>query len=432
MCRLDDNQIKEIKRQIGLLKHDKLKEREHGDANYTNRDPFQRDYTRILYSSAFRRLQGKMQILGVESSAFFRNRLTHSLEVAQIARSIASNIYKHCGIDWNESEISLIEAAALAHDIGHPAFGHKGERVLDKIAKGHGLRFEGNAQNFRILRRLEKKEPEINGLNLTNRTLLAINKYLVKEDHVAKKFLYNNDYQYLSEIRKDCSLENIRTFDVQIIDIADEIAYAVHDLEDSLALRYFNIDELLYEIYIKDQDTFSLFNDIVEQAKQYARESSSYETIQEYSQVFRKKLTSDLTNKFIKDITLAVVEDKDIIKEHGTLAGQFELSLNQYKKLSEYLRKYIFSCVTRDPDVTLYEKRGEIVIKSLFSLFSNEATNKDGKLLPPDFRPNNNYSLSQGSIDYISGMMDTFAISEYERFFNKKFTNIVIADIGNK
>ena len=92
MCRLDDNQIKEIKRQIGLLKHDKLKEREHGDANYTSRDPFQRDYTRILYSSAFRRLQGKMQILGVESSAFFRNRLTHSLEVSQIARTIAKSL----------------------------------------------------------------------------------------------------------------------------------------------------------------------------------------------------------------------------------------------------------------------------------------------------------------------------------------------------
>lgn len=426
MCKLDNYQKEEIIRQVELLQHDKLKEREYGEANYTFRDPFKRDYTRILYSSAFRRLQGKMQILGVESSAFFRNRLTHSLEVAQIARSIASNIYNACGIKWSDSEISLIEAAALAHDIGHPAFGHKGERVLDKIAKDHGLRFEGNAQNFRVLRKLEKKEPLIKGLNLTNRTLLAINKYLVRENLKTKKFLYNDDFEYLSDIRKQCSLEGIRTLDVQIIDMADEIAYSVHDLEDSLSLRYFNIDELLYEIYNIDKETYSIFNNIVSKAKRYARSSLTYKTIQEYSQVFRKRLTSDLTNKFINDITLSEVSDRQIIHQHGTLEGQFELSLDKYKKLSEYLRKYIFSCVTRDPDVTLYEKRGEIVIQSLHNLFSDQGINKDGKLLPPDFRPNDNYSLLQGSIDYISGMMDTFAISEFERLFNKKFSNIVI------
>lgn len=431
MKTLTDYQKEILKYQINLLQCSKLKDREHKNDDYSERDPFHRDYTRILYSSAFRRLQGKMQILGVESSAFFRNRLTHSLEVAQIARSIASNIYTAVGYDdkWTESEIALIEAAALAHDIGHPAFGHKGERVIDDIAKQYILRFEGNAQNFRVLRKLEKKEHTIKGLNLTNRTLLAINKYIVKEDHNVKKFLYKEDFDYLAGIRRDCNLENIRTLDVQIIDLSDEIAYAVHDLEDSLALRYFNIDELLYDIKLgKDENAYELFKKIVEETKEYSEKSCSYNTIQEYSQVFRKKLTSVLTNKFINDVTISEVTDSQVISEHGTKPHQYELSLDKYKNLSKLLKSHIFSCVTRDSNIMLYEAKGEIVIKSLFDLFSDEKFNKDGKLLPPDFRPNSDYSLVQGSIDYIAGMMDTFAISEYERFYKVKFSDIVIKD----
>ncbi len=186
----------EIKRQYNLLKVNKLIEREFPSEEYSIRDPYQRDFTRILYSSSFRRLQGKMQILGIESSAFFRNRLTHSLEVSQIARSIANIIADEIPETYDNKDIYVIEAAALAHDIGHPAFGHKGERVLNKLASQHDLRFEGNAQNFRILRCLEKKEPSILGLNLTNRTLLSINKYIVKEtlETSVDKFLYENDY----------------------------------------------------------------------------------------------------------------------------------------------------------------------------------------------------------------------------------------------
>ena len=298
MDKYNDQQITEIQRQYHLLKNDLMFVREYGEYDYSERPPFQRDFTRVLYSSAFRRLQGKMQVLGIQSTAFFRNRLTHSLEVAQLARSIASRVANACQITamYQNDEMYLLEAAALAHDIGHPAFGHKGERVLDEIAREHRLRFEGNAQNFRTLRVLEKKEPEITGVNLTNRTLLAINKYLVVESDNAKKFMYTSDYSYLQIIRKQARLGKIRTLDVQIIDLADEIAYAVHDLEDALALRYFTIDELLYEIKKEDEDSYQLLNDIVVDVKKYANKASSYHTIQEYSQVFRKKLTSCLTN----------------------------------------------------------------------------------------------------------------------------------------
>ena len=131
---LTADDIKEIKRQDKLIHTAKISEREYGLKGYDTRNPYQRDYARILYSAAFRRLQGKMQILGIETSAFFRNRLTHSLEVAQIAKGIRWQLDKDCyGKDTTLSDMFLLDAAALAHDIGHPAFGHKGERVLNDL-----------------------------------------------------------------------------------------------------------------------------------------------------------------------------------------------------------------------------------------------------------------------------------------------------------
>ena len=426
MTKFTRDQIHEIKRQYAFLGHSSMKAREHGRNGYSTRDDFHRDYTRILYSSSFRRLQGKMQILGVEPSAFFRNRLTHSLEVSQIAHSIAANIGKQCNGAVYDQDLFLIDAAALAHDIGHPAFGHKGERVLNELAQTINQRFEGNAQNFRVLRTLEKKEPNILGLNLTNRTLLAINKYIVREvqDPNVKKFMFAGDFDYLAPIRQQSGIGNSRTLDVQIIELADDIAYSVHDLEDGLAFRYFSIDELLYLIKKKDEESFNQLNSIVTAAREYARAADTYNTIQEYSQVFRKRLTSRLTDMFINDVTLAEVTDPHSISVHGTAAGQMELQLGKYKELCKHLSGTIFDCVTRDTSVTMYEEKGEIILRGLYDVLSDNNVNRDGKLLPPDYRPKNGYSLQQGCIDYLAGMMDTFAISQYQEYFGVDFYDI--------
>ena len=177
--------------------------------------PFQRDYTRIIYSSSFRRLQGKMQLLGIRNDQYFRNRLTHSLEVAQIARSIAFSI----GYDAKESYV--VEAGALAHDIGNPPFGHAGERKLHELFKDVGG-FEGNAQTLRVLTNIERKRPDYRGLNLTYRTLLSVVKYYRRYDGKAiepQKFIYDDDYNLLdNHIRKNGL--KLRTLDVQIVDKA--------------------------------------------------------------------------------------------------------------------------------------------------------------------------------------------------------------------
>ena len=145
------------------------------ESRYRPDGPFQRDYARIMYSSSFRRLQGKMQLLGIRNDQFFRNRLTHSLEVAQIARSIAGTI------QYDAGESYIVEAGALAHDLGNPPFGHAGERYLNELFQDIGG-FEGNAQTLRILTNIEKKRPEFRGLNLTYRSMLSVVKYFNKFD----------------------------------------------------------------------------------------------------------------------------------------------------------------------------------------------------------------------------------------------------------
>jgi dGTPase len=195
---MDKELAKEIREKYlePLTDNKLLEQRLIPDEGNRDRDDgeFQRDFTRILYSSSFRRLQGKMQLLGIKEDQFFRNRLTHSLEVSQIARSIANQI------GYSKEECYIIEAGALAHDIGNPPFGHAGERYLNLLAKDFGG-YEGNAQTLRILTTVEQKRSIFQGLNLTYRSLLSIVKYyntfnpkLEGDDFYKQKFLYKNDY----------------------------------------------------------------------------------------------------------------------------------------------------------------------------------------------------------------------------------------------
>ena len=154
---LEINRDKIKRNLLNSLKFDFMESQVYNEkSRYRPDGPFQRDYARIMYSSSFRRLQGKMQLLGIRNDQFFRNRLTHSLEVAQIARSIA------CAIQYDASESYVVEAGALAHDLGNPPFGHAGERFLNEIFAPIGG-FEGNAQTLRILTNLEKKRPDFRG-----------------------------------------------------------------------------------------------------------------------------------------------------------------------------------------------------------------------------------------------------------------------------
>lgn len=375
------------------------------------RNQYQRDYARILYSSSFRRLQGKMQLLGVQSEQFYRNRLTHSLEVSQIARAIAHDL------GYSEEELYIVESCSLAHDIGNPPFGHYGEKILNQISDDFGG-FEGNAQTLRILLDLEKKSPNIPGLNLTLRTNLGIVKYFNTREKGKKKFIYKKNYDQINHFVSEYKI-NPRTIDVQIIDLADEIAYAAHDLEDALSLKLFTIDELLHEFYLytKENKQLKVLQDIIDKASNVAKKGCTFNSSEEYSFLFRKELTSIIVNKLVNDIDLVDVT-AEFIEKTGTRHKK-ELGFKSLDFLAKGLKEITFKCINRSNVIHIYEKRGEKILKGLYEVYINEKYNSNFNLLPVEYRPREGMDKRRLVIDYISGMMDLFSISMYEKFYGK-------------
>lgn len=399
------------------------------EARYRPDGPFQRDYARIMYSSSFRRLQGKMQLLGIKNDQFFRNRLTHSLEVAQIARSIAGTI------QYEPAESYIVEAGALAHDLGNPPFGHAGERYLNDLFYEIGG-FEGNAQTLRILTNIEKKRPDFRGLNLTYRSMLSIVKYFKKfnkEDYKSgsknQKFIYDDDYEMLKKMIDENDIK-IRTLDVQIVDISDEIAYAAHDLEDGLRVRAFTIDEILhdYKTIYGESECFAKLTETVEAAREKAGYGANRRIDStQYSKLFRQELASRLINLFINDIGLIPVNE-NMIQKTGTTQKE-ELGFLSFGELVRGLKEIVFRCINHNDSVYHYEREGREVIKYLKDVYKN-----DIMYLPPEYRAKelmNQYEDLQEKnrdelqdrliCDYIAGMMDSYAISTYEKLSGKKF-----------
>lgn len=426
------NQI-EINMVLGMynsLQDGALNERDTSEKKSHLLTDYSKDLTRVLYSSSFRRLGDKMQLLGVDTDTFYRKRLTHSLEVSNVAMMIVKAlVVKTKGaVAYTRDEEKLLEAAAYAHDIGHPPFGHKGERVLDELAVGYGLRFEGNAQNYRVLRKLDRCEMTDHGLNLTYRTLLAINKYCKTDcvpegSELPKKFMYDADYRVLKKVREACNLGTGMTLDAQIIELADDIAYLVHDLEDGIAVSIVTLQELVFGIRNYEGEEFTreekdeaadLFKRVMIGVERKLL-GSVINTQQEYMHLFRVYMSSAIKMLLVRNISF------DSAKLKLVLTGA-------HRALCKILSKITMRNVMRNTDIALYEAKGEVVIKTLFRIYSDQDINKNFALMPPDYRPKSDKveDTIRTVIDYISGMSDSFAKDRFRELSGVDFEDIAL------
>ncbi|MEG9577984.1 anti-phage deoxyguanosine triphosphatase [Serratia ureilytica] len=393
----------------------------------TQWNDYARDRARIIHSASFRRLQGKTQVLGVGESDFYRTRLTHSLEVAQIGSGITAHLSKKYKDDLPIRDYlpdaNLIEALGLAHDIGHPPFGHKGEAALSEKMWDFGG-FEGNEQTLRICTRLGESS-EYNGLNLTRRTLLGLLKYpgvfndlkaLTGPTEKPPKcildtergelawiidILPNSDKdEFLRIDNINPSNENGRTiyksFDCSIMELSDDIAYAVHDLEDAIALKIINAEDF----------------------RLWANENNIEGYMKYIDDLFgtnhpkRKKVISDMVHRFIDSVE---VKKQGLFKE--PLIDLKAFVKEDISKEISALKRLTYKKVVNKYEIKTIEFRGGRLISELFDILNQNTE----KLLPERYinriKENPQVPKERFVCDFIAGMTDNYASMLYDRIF---------------
>ena len=418
-----------------------------------HRTPFQRDRARILHSAAFRRLQSKTQVMGSGQSDFYRTRLTHSLEAAQIGSGITSQLrYKYpklCAQLFPPDD-TLIEALCLAHDIGHPPFGHGGEVALHYMMRNYGG-FEGNGQTFRILTCLEPFS-EHYGMNLTRRTLLGVLKYpqileklnkeeintepasfrqLKASDWHPPKGLYQDDTSTLSWLLAPLSVEDKQLFqqlnksdqpnkhhktrfkslDCSIMELADDIAYGIHDLEDAIVTGVVNREDFEHNVIKKLQKLDDQW-------------------LHAYSQTLADKLFSDLhhlqkdaigglVNYLITAIALVDLNEQDQLTFQDPLL-QFNAKLpHTTSQALQIFKDFVYDYVIIQPIIQRVEYQGQQIVMEIFEALASDPM----RLLPKHTAKRwqhakdcdeNPYRVIS---DYVSGMTDEYATKLYSTLF---------------
>ena len=370
-----------------LPAHSKGREYPEEPSNY--RSVFQRDRDRILHCGSFRKLQFKTQVFLENKGDYYRTRLTHTLEVAQIARTVS----KVLGVN---SE--LAEAIALAHDLGHPPFGHAGEEELNKLLINDGG-FDHNIQTLKIVTKLEQMYASHPGLNLTIETLDGIIKHNGPLNIVNK---------YITEEIKDLKKFNFKespSIEAQIAAISDDIAYNSHDLGDGLRAGFFSLSDIKSLPIVREA-----FQEVEIKYKSINYKTKCYEIIR----YFLNSLVTNVIDESSKRLNL--IKGRNL----GTLKNE-KLKLIDFNKNTkqdlEIIRKYLFENMYRSKEVIFEREKCSEVIVDLFNLYNN-----DLNLLPSDWQKKIKYSKSESPKriigDYISGMTDRFAINQHKVLVN--------------
>ena len=355
------------------------------DTEETSRTVFERDRDRIIHSNSFRKLKHKTQVFIESESDYYRTRLTHSLEVAQIARSLCRSL--------NLDE-DLGETVALAHDLGHPPFGHNGEKALNTSMKQHGG-FNHNDQTLRVITEIEKRHPNFNGLNLTWESLEGIVKHngLITSNIPFHILAYNKKHNL--SLSKQPHLES------QIAAISDDIAYNNHDVEDAIRAGLLNISQLKENIF---------FNEIIYNLKdKYHNINDKYLMFQ----VLRSSMSLMIADiykqtKFnIKKFNLNTFQD---VENHSSFVVKFSKEMQDNCKI---IKNFLFENVYNHRSLLLKRQKVETIIIKLFNYFYTNS-NK----LPSDWINNSDLPIERIICDYISGMTDRYASRLYKEIYD--------------
>ncbi len=356
------------------------------------RTPFQRDRDRIIHSSAFRRLKHKTQVFIEHEGDHYRTRLTHSLEVSQLARTIANVL----GINSD-----LTETIALAHDLGHTPFGHTGEETLNFCMDGNGG-FNHNFQTFRIVTLIEKSYASFSGLNLTWETLDGILKHSgpLNNNEI-------NNYLFFDKIL-ELNCQDYPSLEAQAASISDDIAYNSHDLDDGLRARLFKFDDLI-ELPIIDEAFHSISLKYPDEPKIIKQKETLRLFINTLVVDAIKQSKENLENFFGKSVEAVTLDD---IRGCKKLVVNFSPIC---QKSLEFIRGFLFKKMYRHNRVEVLRNKAKIVVKELF-----EVLIKNPDLLPKDWTSSFEESDSTSDLyrlvsDYISGMTDRYAIQEHSR-----------------
>ncbi len=354
--------------------------RRYPEPQHPYRNDFQRDRDRVIHSRTFRRLEAKTQVFTRRYSDHFRNRLTHTLEVAQIARTIAGQL----GLN-----VDLVEALALVHDVGHPPFGHAGEKALDAAMREHGYYFDHNLHALRIVEDFELRYAAFRGLNLTFEVREGIIKH--SHDYQAK------DFPELAEYL----LDQRPPLEAQLIDLADEIAYSIADLDDGYEARLLDLAETRAGLPLFDgfyRDAEQRWPNVMEKLK--------------FNEALMRMLdrwVSDLILNTQRQLREAGVRSLEDVRTWPSRLLAFSAQVEQERRRT---KDFLYATLYYSPALDAEKTDGEKVIRQLFEFWMAKPEN-----LPSSYREKAGQEpLPRVICDYIAGMTDNYIYEQYEKY----------------
>ena len=354
--------------------------RRHPEPPHPYRNDFQRDRDRVVHARAFRRLEAKTQVFTRRNSDHFRNRLTHTIEVVQISRTIAEQL----GLNTD-----LAEALALVHDLGHPPFGHSGEKALDMAMRQHGLSFDHNLHALRIVEDFELRYAAFRGLNLT----FEVREGIIKHSHDYDPKCHPELAEYLLDQRPP--------LEAQLIDHTDEIAYSTADLDDGYEARLLTVEQIV--------DSVDLFARHYRDARKHYPNAAEKLVFNEALKSIFDGFVGDLITNTAQRVQAAGVHSLEDVRRHKERLAVFSAPVEAERR---GLKEFLYENLYYSPSLAAEKEDAERITGELFAHWMEEPDD-----LPHTYREKASHEpLPRVICDYIAGMTDPFIYQQYEKY----------------